>query len=132
MTATSSALVDPLPDALNTVPPLADAALSNWDVSTHEIFETWPDKDPDNKFTVLAIAVTGSTFTAPDGTVGDPYILARGDVKVLSDVALTPESAINDIGTSHTLTATLTPVREGQSFACASSRTFPPPALYVS
>jgi hypothetical protein len=108
MTATSSALVDPLPVPLNTVLPLTDAALSNWSCSTHEIFETWR-----LDFVVLAIAVAGSTYTAPDGTAGTPYILARGDVKVLSDIALTPESAVNEIGSSHTLTATLTPAVPG-------------------
>lgn len=108
LTATSSALVNPLPAPLNAVPALTAAALSNWSCSSHEIFEKWP-----LDFVVLAIAVTGSSYTAPAGTVGSPYILARGDVKVLSDIALTPESAVNDIGTSHTFTATLTPPTPG-------------------
>ncbi|HET7435382.1 MAG TPA: hypothetical protein VFN10_11805, partial [Thermoanaerobaculia bacterium] len=108
MTATSSALVNPLPAPLNTVPPLSDSLLSNWSASTHEIFESWP-----LNFVVLAIAVTGSSYTAPDGTVGTPYILARGDVSVLSDISLTPASATNDIGTSHTFTASITPPLPG-------------------
>ncbi|MBW8042076.1 MAG: hypothetical protein FVQ85_19035 [Planctomycetes bacterium] len=54
---------------------LTDSALSGWGCSVHEAFDTWP---PD--FIVLAIAKgAGGTYTADDGTVGIPYILARGD-----------------------------------------------------
>ncbi len=82
---------------------LTDANLSNWSCSVHEAFDSWPVS-----FEVLAIAEgIGSVFTAPDGTVGTPYILARG-VEVISDVDLTPASATNDVGTSHTVTATVT------------------------
>jgi hypothetical protein len=42
---------------------LTDASLSNWGVSIHEVFDTWP-----SNFTVLAIATTQ----------GKPYILSRG------------------------------------------------------
>jgi hypothetical protein len=84
-------------------PPLTSADLSNWHQSVHESFETWP-----LDFVVLAIARNfGSSYTAPDGTVGTPYILARGDIKVLSNIELSPPSAINETGTSHTLTATV-------------------------
>jgi cysteine-rich repeat protein len=54
---------------------LTDADLSNWSCSTHEAFDSFPAD-----FLVLAInSDIGSTFTAPDGTVGGPYILARGE-----------------------------------------------------
>ena len=54
---------------------LTDSTLSNWSCSVHEAFDTWP---PD--FIVLAIAKgAGGTYTADDGTVGIPYILARGE-----------------------------------------------------
>jgi hypothetical protein len=82
---------------------LTDATLSNWSCSVHEAFDTWP-----LSFEVLAIAENfGDSFTAPDGTVGTPYILARG-VEVISDIDLGPAEATNPIGTSHTLTATVT------------------------
>lgn len=82
---------------------LTDATLSNWSCSVHEAFDAWPIS-----FEVLAIAEgAGSVFTAPDGTVGTPYILARG-VDVISDIDLTPADATNDIGESHEVTATVT------------------------
>jgi RHS repeat-associated protein len=53
---------------------LSDTDLSNWTCSVHEAFDTWPAS-----FQVLAIARNiGSSFTATDGSVGTPYILARG------------------------------------------------------
>lgn len=53
---------------------LGDADLSNWSCSVHEAFDKFPAD-----FLVLAIARNrGSTFTGSDGTVGTPYILARG------------------------------------------------------
>lgn len=82
---------------------ITDATLSNWSCSVHEAFDKWP-----LDFQVLAIARNiGSAYTAPDGTVGTPYILARG-VTVLSNIKLTPETAENPVGTSHTVTATVT------------------------
>lgn len=82
---------------------LTDATLSDWFCSVHEAFDAWPVS-----FEVLAIAEgIGSVFTAPDGTTGTPYILARG-VDVISDIDLTPEDATNDIGESHEVTATVT------------------------
>lgn len=54
---------------------LTDATVSNWSCSVHEAFDKWPAN-----FLVLAIARNlGSSFTAPDGTIGTPYILARGE-----------------------------------------------------
>jgi hypothetical protein len=57
---------------------LTDADLSNWGCSVHEAFDSWPATGP-GAFTVLAIALgIGGFYTAPDGSVGTPYILARG------------------------------------------------------
>jgi hypothetical protein len=51
--------------------------------------------------------LTGTVLNAPDGTVGTPYVLARG-VEVISDNALWPENAINPVGTEHTVIAVVT------------------------
>jgi len=84
---------------------LTDAILSNWGCSVHEVFDSWPAD-----FVVLAIAKnSGSSYTAPDGTVGSPYILARGDIAVLSDISLSPATAVNQTGTTHTVTASVKP-----------------------
>jgi hypothetical protein len=81
---------------------LTDEALSHWGCSAHEAFEEWPAD-----FEVLAInANIGSNYTASDGTVGGPYILARG-ATVISDISLTPLTAKNTLGSPHTLTATV-------------------------
>ncbi len=83
---------------------LTDANLSNWGCSVHEAFVTWP-----SDFTVLAIAAgIGSAYTAADGTKGTPYILARGEGLSASDISLTPASASNPVGSSHTLKALVT------------------------
>jgi hypothetical protein len=53
---------------------LTDADLSNWHSSTHEGLVTWP-----SSFSVLVIQKDiSSSFVAPDGTTGAPYILVRG------------------------------------------------------
>lgn len=57
---------------------LTNALLSNWHNSAHESFGTMAASWPSD-FEVLAVAAgSGGNFTAPDGTVGYPYILARG------------------------------------------------------
>lgn len=83
---------------------LTDADLSNWSCSTHEGFVSWP-----SDFLVLAISLdVPSSFVAPDGTSGAPYIVARGEtLEVISDIKLAPKTATNPIGTSHTVTATV-------------------------
>ena len=82
---------------------VTDAVLSSWGCSVHEAFDNWPIS-----FEVLAIARgIGASFTAPDGSVGTPYILARG-VTVISDIDLTPDGAVNNIGETHTVTAVVT------------------------
>ena len=84
---------------------LTDASLSDWFCSVHEAFDSWPASGP-SAFTVLAIAEgAGSTYTAPDGSVGIPYILARGEGLAAGDIALAPVSATNAVGTSHTVEA---------------------------
>ncbi|MFI5397127.1 MAG: proprotein convertase P-domain-containing protein [Candidatus Binatia bacterium] len=82
---------------------LTDVDISNWSCSVHEAFDKWPAN-----FLVLAIARNfGSSFTAPDGTVGTPYILARGEQLISVGLSLTPGSASNPVGTTHTVTAQL-------------------------
>ncbi len=81
---------------------VTDATLSNWSCSVHEAFDTWPTAGI-NPFLVLAIAQDiGSSYTAPDGTVGTPYILARGaglvvDSNITLDPALTLCKPINSM-----------------------------------
>jgi hypothetical protein len=84
---------------------LTDAELSNWNDSVHEVIEQWPVT-----FQVFAIALnSGTVFTATDGTTGTPYILTRG-ATVISNIKLGPDEAINPVGTTHTVTATISPV----------------------
>lgn len=84
-------------------PALTDFELSNWSCSTHEGFDAWPAN-----FVVLAIALTNGVFTATDGSNGVPYILVRGEgVHVLSNIHLDPPLATNNLGTTHTVCATL-------------------------
>src|SRR5207245_1251518 len=82
---------------------LTDEALSHWGCSAHEAFEEWPAD-----FQVLAINKDiGTNYTASDGTVGGPYILARG-ASVISNISLAPLTAENNVGEQHTVTATVT------------------------
>ena len=96
---------------------ITDATLSNWSCSVHEAFDLWPV----TSFDVLAIARgIGATFTASDGSVGTPYILARG-VSVISDITLAPATGTAAVGTSYTLTAT---VHEGGTPTAGRTVTF--------
>jgi len=55
---------------------LTDADLSGWGCSTHEGFDAWP-----SSFQVFAINTDQpSSFVAPDGTTGIPYIVTREGV----------------------------------------------------
>lgn len=82
---------------------LVDTDLDNWSCSVHEAFDTWHPS-----FEVLAIAENfGSSYTATDGTVGDPYILARG-ATVVSNIVLTPPASTDTVGGTQSLTATVT------------------------
>lgn len=57
-----------------------------------------------------AHTTTGSLLQcAPDGSVGTPYVLARGkSLTIISDIKLTPLDATNPVGTQHTVTAKVT------------------------
>ncbi|HET8627389.1 MAG TPA: PKD domain-containing protein [Thermomicrobiales bacterium] len=83
---------------------ITDEMLSNWSCSVHEAFDIWP-----SDFQVLAIAKgSGAYYTAPDGTVGTPYVLARGRLLApISAITLAPAEATAAVGASHTLTATV-------------------------
>jgi hypothetical protein len=84
---------------------LTDASLSNWDCSVHEAFDGWPADGP-GAFTVLAIARgIGGSYTAPDGSVGIPYILARGEGLAAGNIALAQASPSSPVGASHTVNA---------------------------
>lgn len=85
---------------------ITNAMLSNWSCSVHEGFDSWPPS-----FQPLAIATDGANtpYTAPDGTKGIPYILARG-------VTFIPTNTPTPTGTltpSATPTITATPTNTG-------------------
>jgi hypothetical protein len=87
---------------------LTDDSISDWSCSVHEIFDAWPSTGAD-AFEVLVIARdAGDVYTAPDGSVGTPYVLARGEGLAAGDISLGPTSATNPIGTEHTVTALVT------------------------
>ena len=88
---------------------ITDASLSNWSCSVHEAFFSFPAA-----FLPLAIAEDSASAplpgsrSFPDGTRGVPYILARGSgVRLIGQIDLTPDTATNPVGTSHTVTATV-------------------------
>ena len=88
---------------------ITDASLSNWSCSVHEAFFSFPAD-----FLPLAIAEDSAAAPLPgsrpfpDGTRGVPYILARGTgVRFIGQIDLTPDTATNPVGTSHTVTATV-------------------------
>jgi lysophospholipase L1-like esterase len=82
---------------------LTDADLSNWSCSVHESFDTWPAD-----YTVLAMARNfGSTYTASDGTVGEPYILASGTGLHSFPLSLAPVTQSAQAGSKATVTAQL-------------------------
>jgi Bacterial Ig-like domain (group 1) len=89
---------------------LHDTDLSGWSCSVHQSFQAWP-----SDYTPLAIATdaTLKPYCATDvdtgGSVcGEPYILVSGaGVVVKSSISLSPSSATNPVGTSHTVTATI-------------------------
>lgn len=88
---------------------ITDASLSNWSCSVHEAFIGFPAD-------FLPLAIAEDTAAAPlpgsrpfpDGTRGVPYVLARGSgVRLIGQIDLTPDTATNPVGTSHTVTATV-------------------------
>lgn len=82
---------------------ISDASLSNWGCSIHEGFDRWP-----GAYQVLAIARNqGSAFTASDGTVGTPYILAAGAGLRSFPLSLDPTAQTVPADSRATLTAQL-------------------------
>ncbi len=88
---------------------LTDASLSNWSCSVHEAFDGFPAD-----FIPLVIAEDSAgaplpgSRSFPDGTRGVPYVLARGTgLRLIGQIDLTPDTATNPVGTSHTVTATV-------------------------
>jgi hypothetical protein len=82
---------------------LTDANLSNWSCSVHEAFDRWA-----SDFTVLVIARNiGTSYTAPDGSVGTPYVLARGNITA-GDISLSPTTQDVCTGGRATVTAKVT------------------------
>lgn len=80
---------------------LSDAGLSNWSCSVHEAFDQFPAD-----FLALAVARNlGSSFTGPDGTIGTPYILARGPRLLALGLSLTTASPVSDVGSTATVLA---------------------------
>lgn len=98
---------------------LTDAILSNWSCSVHEAFDGWPS-------TFLPLAIARGDFSGamdfPDGSRGTPYILASGEgLRLISTIDLSPTSATNDVGASHTVTAT---VKENDTPVVGTTVTF--------
>ncbi|HMS33582.1 MAG TPA: T9SS type A sorting domain-containing protein [Ignavibacteria bacterium] len=81
-----------------------DGNLGPWGCSVHEIFSQWDELQYD--VFAIGLGLLGN-YTAPDGTVGSPYILTRG-AAVISAIQLGPQIDTNVIGDPHTLTATVT------------------------
>jgi uncharacterized repeat protein (TIGR01451 family) len=84
---------------------LTDGSLSNWSCSVHEAFDGFP-----SSFLPLVIAEgeLPGALDFPDGTRGVPYVLARGEgLRFVREIDLTPDTATNPVGTSHTVTATV-------------------------
>jgi hypothetical protein len=85
---------------------LGDADLSNWGCSTHEGFDSWPlAPPPPSGFAPLAICTDlPSSFLAPDGTRGAPYIIQRG-AQALSGICLTPANTTLTVGAHYNVCA---------------------------
>jgi hypothetical protein len=83
---------------------ITDADLSGWSCSVHEVFSTWPAS-----YVPYAIDTTAPnpTYTAPDGTKGDPYIVGIGGGLSAGSIGLAGPSGTSPIGTDQTITATV-------------------------
>lgn len=82
---------------------LTDSYMSGWSCSVHEVFDSWP-----GDFQVLAIAKDyNSVFTASDGTVGAPYVLASGSGLHSFPLSLDPLAQNASTGSDVTVTAKL-------------------------
>lgn len=98
---------------------LNDYVLSDWSCSVHEGFNVWP-----SSLIPVAIALnSGNSYTAPDLTVGTPYILASGVglTPVTSEITLTPPIATNPTNSTHTVCAK---VVENTALAVGATVTF--------
>jgi hypothetical protein len=64
---------------------ITDAGLSDWNCSMHAVFSSWP-----SDFHVVAMGEgLGSAYSAPDGSVGAPYILTgRGTCGELPTISI--------------------------------------------
>ncbi len=69
---------------------LTDSILSYWSCSTHEVFDSWP-----SDFVVLAIGRNLGTYVAIDGSIGQPYILARGEGFTSINCVNAPDDLLN-------------------------------------
>jgi len=96
---------------------LTSADLSDWGCSAHSFANKWPaDWVPLALATDLEVPDTYSANDISTGAAvhGSPYRLISGSgVTVTSDLALSPLTATNPVGTDHTVTATLTQTVEG-------------------
>jgi hypothetical protein len=82
---------------------LTDSYMSGWSCSVHEVLDSWP-----GDFQVLAIAKDyNSVFTASDGTVGAPYVLASGSGLHSFPLSLDPLAQNAGTGSAATVTAKL-------------------------
>lgn len=93
---------------------LTTADLAGWSCSVHESFPTFA-----SDWSALAIATdttshptcgTDNTVTPPAAACGEAYVLIAGsDIVVTApNITLTPATAFNPAGTSHTVTANVT------------------------
>ncbi len=69
---------------------LTDSILSNWYCSTHEVFDSWP-----SDFVVLAIGRNLGSYLAIDGSIGQPYILVRGEDLTSTNCVNPPTGMMN-------------------------------------
>jgi hypothetical protein len=82
---------------------LTDDYMSGWSCSVHEVLDSWP-----GDFQVLAIAKDlNSTYTASDGTVGAPYVLASGSGLHSFPLSIDPLTQNQTVGAAATVTARL-------------------------
>ena len=97
---------------------LTNTDLSHWTCSVHEYMTTWP-----SDFVPIAIDTTATTptYTAPDGTSGDPYIMGRGSGLVAGNISLSPAAGSQTVGSTYTLTAL---VQSGGSPVTGATVTF--------
>ena len=91
---------------------LTTADIQGWSCSVHETFPTYP-----GDWTPLAVATDtvtkptcGTDVDSGAAACGEAYVLVAGAgiVATAPNLALTPLTAVNPVGTTHTVTATVT------------------------